>query len=193
MLSKIICDYQSNDDDSDGDEVYVVVAAMKPGWGRPSESLVGAWATTIYEDMNSDDWRVPNLMIWGPSSTQLAIPRPKDAEILVTLMESDGGTPNLAVVTASIRAFVKAKLPSGVGYSLFNFGAALWQGAVEAYPELAGQHRIGTLTLPFTESELEAARAGDLVFKELKFNAGNRGIYRLRFQMGRVGIASVPW
>ena len=194
-LTKIICKATSNDGNA-SDEVYAVLGSIALNKEKPWTSPVYTAVTKVYEDMDAEDFRSVDATLWGPpSGNPVVIRKPGDVILLFQLMEWDSGRPALAgpLTLASLMKEVSNFNP-GKSYSTMAYDAmlAFSTGAFSAGAKSDDQ--IGTAQqLKLTQNEIDQARGGTVVKKELIVGREGDGIYVLRFQMGRVGKSTVAW
>ena len=194
-LTKIICKTTSNDGNA-SDEVYAVLGSIALNHEKPWTSPVRTYVTSVYEDMDAEDFRSVDATLWGPpSGSPVVIRKPHDAILVVQLMEWDSGRPSLAgplslgTVTKAVKNFNPGK-----SYSTMAFEAkvALSDAAMSAGAKSDDQ--VGAAKeIELTQNDINDARSGKIVKKEVLVGFDGDGFYLLRFQMGRVGKSTVAW
>lgn len=198
-LTKIICKAQSADG-SASDEVYALFGSVGINHEKPWTSTFLSQATQIYQGMNANDFRSVNSGLWGPpAGDPVVFRKPGDVILHYWLVEHDAGSPELA------KAMGLGGLSKMVGtfntdwsYARMvqNAGAAYSNAAQQAFlgtGSTARDDEIGTGVLVFTQAEIDAARSGTVQKKEVLVGSGDRGVYLLRFQMGRAGTSTEAW
>lgn len=200
-LTKIICKAVS-DDGSASDEVYAVLGSVALNREKPWTSKVWTDATRLYPDINPGDLRATDQVLWGPpTGDPVVLKNPNDAIMLFALMEQDVGVPYLA------RAASLGQLSSTVekfnpdwSYAQMRQAAenAFLNGVIAASSGSGTGSRddrinVGSVSFMLTQAEIDEARAGKIVKKELLVGSGGHGVYVVRFQVGRLGMSTEPW
>jgi hypothetical protein len=202
VLTQIWCDEETTEmGEGDSDEVYALVFAIAPNKAKPQESKFIGTYTKVFEDLDDNEPRSPSLNMWGVTGSPSPMAGVEGSYFAVALQEHDGGSPGLmaGVIMGKIQQRLNA-LPDNVSYETIK--EAVNSGVDESgvLGPTASDDPIGDLLeLRFTAQEVAYAQAGGVVKREL-VAAGNPGVsgskggkYRVRFQMGRAGVSTVPW
>lgn len=202
-LTKIVCEAETNDG-SPSDEAYLIVALVALNRNNMPASQVWVWYTSVYEDMDTNDTRVPNLHIWGSEDAGRPIPDPKDLIILLSVMERDvDNSREFAVMMGKAAIVAKLQTLSGtltqsqIGDILMRAMGGPMFSALSAYqlppPDISGDDIIDAGPVFLTQSEIDLAKGGTVARKPVTFTSPIGGRYQIRFQIGRQGVPSIVW
>jgi hypothetical protein len=205
-LTKIVCE-QETDDGSDSDEVYVMVTTVALNRANMQASQVSVRFTSVYEDFDAGDVRVPNMEIWGSENSGKPIPDPRDVIIFVAGLERDGNG-SREMTASMIKGLFQGKLGtlsgtlshkqiSDILYKIMwqtmesVLGAAVIKGYLSGGDDFLGM----PAELPLSTSNLQLARQGTVVKlpMDVWLPSNIKGRYQLRFQLGRQGETSIHW
>jgi hypothetical protein len=203
-LTKIICEAETNDA-SPSDEVYAVVASVFLNHADVPSSPVFVAGTRLYEGMDVGEVRPVEVPVWGPpSGSPVTIDKPENAIILAAIMENDGNeTDNVLAIDSVfahlgnyLKSLPKTGTPDAQILTALEGGmTAAMGGSTGGLLPFDADDPIGTTQLlTLTPLDLTKAQEGQIVKKSLVFaTAGVAGRYRLRFQVGKKGLATVVW
>jgi hypothetical protein len=185
-----------SDDGSANDEVYAVVGSVAINHEKPWTSTVWADVTPIMEGMNAGENRDLATPVWGPpSGASLVLRKTTDAVLLLALYEHDSGNPFIGKqATLSFLTSAAQGLNPDMSYprmadlmkTAFDKGVRLGASDSDDWIEIAS-------FITFTQEEIDAARAGKIIQKELALGFGDHGSYQLHIQMGKQGVSPLKW
>jgi hypothetical protein len=175
-------------DRSDSDEVYAVIFV---GDATTTPPQTRVFRSKVFTGVDQNNVRKQWIRVWGINGAPTEIADPNRLLILCGLMESDSSEPSnvhAAVDQAATAAFTLS-IVQGVGHGAMasRVGNAMLTGMrtgafVSFSPPSSPDDIIDVDEVRFSQNELDSARGGSLVTKEVKLT-GQDGEYRALFHL----------
>jgi hypothetical protein len=210
-MTQMQCLLRQTEDDDDTDEVYAVVATVRPKSSNLGQSAVSASATKVYTVKRCEKpdayprVMFPNIPAWGPEGgAPLSIKvaeghdNDRDAVIVVAFMERDSDGPPIPLLLELLRGKIRAELSYPVSSSV---ASSMRKVLDPGFAVTKGDDLISLDVLDISQDELRRAQMGEVVRLEYiagrkttgigagKTNELNSGAWIVEFQVGKEGVA----
>jgi hypothetical protein len=178
VLNKVVCQVSHK---SGGDKMFVVTAAIQLNWEKLWLSKVTVNTTNVYEDMDPDDLRVPNLGMWGLDGSATPIADPNNVILLVGVFYHDDGNITMSKILTQAKLLERINslhpgdtYPQIVKWMTDIFHQTMYHAVTQDSDDI---YIGGAKRVPITQEDLGLARVGNVVTKKLEFyDSEGRGI-----------------
>jgi hypothetical protein len=177
-FTDLVCVEDTNE--ADNDEPYCVMFVVDNRQPADPNPPAVAFRSAVFEFVDAGSSRTQWVPIWAVNGATAPIPKPEDVIILAALLENDSSEPDsvAATVQAELTASTVAARAAGLSRAatvdklLHDMRGALALGAASGGID---QDEIleGPKEVALTATDLQLARTGHSVVKELGFNDGS--------------------